>query len=162
MLPPVPFSFETHQRRKRPQTPPPQVNLSLLAGSALSSAAPCPGWPVSPLYLNDVAVTPHWGQRVGSGPVGKIPASSKHWSGGQQLPCTRGCIQPRCSGHEEKSFLQCWRGTPGLCSHSQGPQCPQSTLRSPPAAASAPFCWMKAFQAQTCWSKCVAVPLVPI
>lgn len=82
-------SFEAPQQRKRPRTAPPWVNLSLPAGSAPSPAAPCPGWPVSPLYLSDVAATPHWGQRVGSGLVGKIPTCSKCWSGGHQQPCMR-------------------------------------------------------------------------
>lgn len=119
---PVPFArfiWNPSAEEKTSNTPFP--GKSVLA-SAPSPAAPCPGWLLSPLYLNGIAVTPHWGQRVGSGLVGKIPTASKHWSGGHQLPCTRGCIQPGCSGHEQKSFLQC-QGCARLCSQSQGSQC---------------------------------------
>lgn len=119
-------SFGTHQQRKRPPTPPPQVNLCLLAGSAPSPAAPCPGWPVSPLYLNDIAVTPHWGQRVGSGLFGKIPTSSKHWSGGHQLPCTRAAFIQDALDTSRNPFCSAGgahQGCARLCSQSQGSQC---------------------------------------
>lgn len=126
----------------------------------------------SPQYLNDVSVTPHWGQRGGSGLVGKIPTSSKHCSGGHHaLHEGLHAVRMLWTGAELLfAVLQGHvRAVPGsapklrdLSAPRAGTDLTQSRHRSHPAAASAPFCSMKAFQTQTCCTKCVAVPLVPI